>query len=79
MKKAAAVLLVLAAASPAYAQDRSTTPVTEVDFTDADEVTGDRVSPYIDLIGGRRRQLRQSLIRARTTFRPELVKSVEDI
>jgi hypothetical protein len=80
MKKLVAIVLFACAlSSPALAQDRRTEPVTEIDFIDADQVTGERASAYIDLIGARRRNVRETLIRARTSFRPELVKTVEDI
>ena len=49
------------------------------EFTDGDEVTGTYQSPDGSPLLIRVRGPRASLIRARTSFRPELLKSVEDL
>ena len=66
----------------ASAQDDATSaavPVVEHDFEDADQVDGSRKTPWLALLGGRTLHARQSLIRPRTSFTPELVTSVEDL
>ncbi len=52
-------------------------PVTEHNFTDADQVVGDTVGPAGWLVTVRRPGNRPSLIRYRTHFRDALLKSVE--
>lgn len=63
-------------ASQALAQDGAN--VTSYDFED-DLVTGDLVRPDGELLGGRPRGKRTSLIRIREHFVPEMLKSVEDL
>jgi hypothetical protein len=76
---AAALGLALAAsatAAPAAAQEDDGT--TTYDFED-DLVTGDLVRPDGEVLQVRRRGQRQSLIRIRDNFLPEMLKSVEDL
>jgi len=63
--------------APALAQGSSRTDVTEHEFTDADTVTGDRATSWMEVVGGRRVLPRRSLIRPRTSFSAELLKSAE--
>lgn len=46
---------------------------------DDDEVEGSLVQPDTDLITGRRKATHESLVRPRTTFQPEMLKSVESL
>lgn len=46
---------------------------------DDDEVQGSLVQPDTDLITGRRKATHESLVRPRTTFQPEMLKSVESL
>jgi len=71
-------LLALMIAAPAAAQTPRQPDVTEQTFDDADQVDGSRRTAYEDLIHGQYRLRRTSLLRARTTFVRELIKSVED-
>jgi len=68
-------LAVLALAAPAAAQDENTT---SYDFED-DLVQGDLVRPDGENLMVRRRGARESLIRIREHFVPELLKSVENL
>lgn len=77
---ATAVALALVSLVPAAsAQDDAAVPVVEHDFQDADQVDGSRKTPWLVLLGGRRFTDRQSLIRPRASFTPELLTSVEDL
>jgi hypothetical protein len=51
---------------------------TNYDFDD-DQVEGTLVQPDTDLITGRLRSSHESLVRLRTTFQPEMLKSVESL
>ena len=51
---------------------------TNYDFDD-EEVQGSLVQPDTDLITGRRKATHESLVRLRTTFQPEMLKSVESL
>ena len=86
-----AVVLLVATAGTAAAQDtgrRRRTPlppppasddVTDIEFRDADLVGGTSQVPWLDPIMIRLPGERESLIRLRTTFAPEMLKSVEDL
>lgn len=58
---------------------RSQGDVVEHDFTDADQVEGDRHTAWGDRLGGRVRGERRSLIRPRWSFSRELRQSVENL
>ncbi len=73
------MFLVGSLASVADAQRDARADVVEHDFADADEVEGDRSTPWGDRLGGRRRGTRRSLIRPRWSFSRELRKSVENL
>lgn len=64
-------------AAPVLAQDDGG-DTTTYDFED-DLVTGDLVRPDGELLNVRRRGRRNSLIRIREHFIPEMLKSVEDL
>ena len=51
---------------------------TNYDFDD-DQVEGTLVQPDTDLITGRGKAKHDSLVRPRTTFQPEMLKSVESL
>lgn len=51
---------------------------TNYDFDD-DQVEGTLVQPDTDLITGRLKATHESLVRPRTTFQPEMLKSVEQL
>ena len=51
---------------------------TNYDFDD-DQVEGTLVQPDTDLITGRGKATHESLVRPRTTFQPEMLKSVESL
>jgi hypothetical protein len=51
---------------------------TNYDFDD-DQVEGTLVQPDTDLITGRLKASHESLVRPRTTFQPEMLKSVESL
>jgi hypothetical protein len=70
------VLLVLAGTSTALAQDTRSGEVTTYDFMD-EIVEGGRYDPTGTRIDGTRRRARETLIRARAHFIPEMIKSVE--
>ena len=77
MSKLIAIVSILAAvALPAAAQDSDNT--TSYDFED-DLVQGDLVRPDGENLMVRRRGARESLIRIREHFVPELLKSVENL
>lgn len=70
----------LAAAQPATAPAGATPArVTEMNFTDADQVDGTRQVPAEALTQGHAAHPRSSLIVVRETFRPELLASVEQL
>jgi hypothetical protein len=73
--------LLLGLTAAASAQDRGTrreaAPAVTHDFTDADQVEGSIRSGEGDLLQGRRRSARESLVRPRVTFVQEMLKSVE--
>jgi hypothetical protein len=73
--------IALAVACPAFAQKRATRETKEAapavkkfDF-DNDVVEAGATLPQLELIGGVRKGPRESLIRVRTTFVPELIES----
>lgn len=68
-------LVVVSAPAPAAAQDENTT---SYDFED-DLVQGDLVRPDGENLMVRRKGARESLIRIREHFVPELLKSVENL
>ncbi len=73
-------LVVLALASftfPVAAQRGNRAPRVEHDFIDGAEIDGTLRRTTVDLINVRTIGPRQSLIRVRTSFVPELTKSVE--
>ncbi len=82
---AAALASAAAFTAPAFAQDASRTHEdaavrrTEVTFTDADQIRGSRNSPWGDRLHARARSRRESLIRPRTGFLPELLSTVEKL
>jgi len=67
--------LLLLLAAPAFAQDDN---ATSYDFED-DLVTGDLVRPDGENLMVRRKGARESLIKIREHFVPELLKSVENL
>jgi len=72
-------LLVLAFAAPAAAQNDGD-EVIEHTFDDAEDVEGGRNTAWGDRLRVRNIRLpRRSLVRPRTQFIPELMKSVEDM
>ncbi len=72
-----AALLAGGVATTATAQDEE---VTQHEFSDADLVEGGLNNPWEEWIrGGRMRIPRRSLIRPRTSFAPELRKSLENL
>lgn len=75
MKKILMIMVLMAAAAPAAAQDDN---ATSYDFED-DLVQGDLVRPDGENLMVRRRGARESLIRIREHFIPELLKSVENL
>lgn len=58
--------------------DRSS-EVEVMDFLDGDQVTGDLVGPWNEILRGRRLGMRRTLIRARAEFQQEMMKSVENL
>ena len=77
-----ALALVLSIGGPALAKrapaDQSEpTPVKHFDFDD-DQVEAGRALPLYEVVEGRRGVRHESLVRPRTTFVPELLKSAED-
>ncbi|MBO6939659.1 MAG: hypothetical protein JJ863_32110 [Deltaproteobacteria bacterium] len=66
------------APSSVEAQDAGGGDATTYDFED-DLVSGDLVRPDGEMLSVRRRGRRQSLIRIREHFIPEMLKSVEDL
>lgn len=75
MKKIAMAMAFVALAAPAAAQDDNST---SYDFED-DLVQGDLVRPDGENLMVRRRGARDSLIKIREHFIPELLKSVENL
>ena len=78
MKKTATLVLTLAFAAPALAQDDPPREATEFTFGDAERVEGGRSTPWGDRLRGRIPRPRRSLIRPRTSFVQELLKSAND-
>lgn len=78
---ALALLAPLTLATTASAQGRGdrSSEVEVMDFLDGDQVTGDLVGPWEEIMTTRRRALRESLIRPRTHFQQEMLKSVENL
>ncbi|MBN8611058.1 MAG: hypothetical protein J0L92_10765 [Deltaproteobacteria bacterium] len=78
------VLLAFALLSPftlaasASAQGRES-EVEVMDFLDGDQVTGDLVGPWHEILSSRRLGMRRTLIRARAEFQQEMLKSVENL
>ncbi len=62
----------------ASAQDRDS-EVQVMDFLDGDQVTGDLVGPWHEILSSRRLGMRRTLIRARSEFQQEMMKSVENL
>ena len=84
MKKTLAVLTLIASLVPAAAlaqDDRRSTvdPVTEYTFTDGDRVPGTRQSPWDEIWSSRLRGRRDTLVRPRPHYIPEMLKSVENL
>lgn len=75
----AGALLMTAGASAQDRNGRRDAPVTEHNFTDADQILGDTVGPDGWLTTVRRPGNSPSLIRYRTHFRDSLLKSVESL
>ena len=75
---ALALLAPLTLAASASAQGRESEEQV-MDFLDGDQVTGDLVGPWEEIMTTRRRALRESLIRPRTHFQQEMLKSVENL
>jgi len=73
------LLLTLAFAVPAAAQSDGSDDVIEHTFTDATDVEGGRDTAWGDRLRARLPLPRRSLVRPRTHFVPELLKSVEDM
>lgn len=77
-----AVAMVMAGAMASVAEAQppgANDDVTEHEFTDADEVQGDRATSWGDRLRVRRGRHTGSLIRIREHFVPEALKSVEDL
>lgn len=51
---------------------------TSYDFED-DQVDGQVIHPDMELVPGRSKKNRESLVRPRTTFQPEMLKSAESL
>ena len=87
--RAVIVLAIVALPTLALAQDRARpAPVREgrqidgrtvYNWDTADAVEGTGTSPWGELVGGRGRMRRESLIRIRQNFIPEALKSVENL
>lgn len=76
-----ALLLPAATALPAAAEEPTSDPrgeLTAYSFED-ELVTGDQVNPNGEILHVRKRGQRESLIRARTHWVPELLKTAEDL
>jgi hypothetical protein len=67
------------AAAPAGGSGPATARVTEMNFTEGDQVDGARQVPAEALTQGRAAHARHSLIVVRESFRPELLASVEQL
>lgn len=76
MRLVLALALFVSVTAPAAAQDRGSSEVTEYTFED-DLVNGGRYEPDGATVYGDRRRPRQTLIRARAHFIPEMLVSVE--
>jgi hypothetical protein len=78
---ALALLAPLTLATTASAQGRGdrSSEVEVMDFLDGDQVDGDIVGPWDDILASRRLGMRRSLIRARAHFQQEMLKSVENL
>ena len=82
--KRAALLVVLFSAAPVLAQTRpkrETYPVAtqRLDITEGDTVKGDVPSGEGSMTTSTRRARKPSLIRARTDFMPEMLRSAENL
>jgi hypothetical protein len=77
----ALVLSSLALAAPAAAQDGTIVKdgknAQEIIFTDADQLKTSGLSPDASVVKGRPKGVRTILVRPRTTWVPELLKSIE--
>lgn len=62
----------------AFAEASARSEVRQENFED-ELVRGDYASPDAELIGGSRRRARRTLIRARSHFSPEMLRSVENL
>lgn len=78
---ALALLAPLTLATTASAQGRGdrSSEVEVMDFLDGDQVTGDLVGPWHEILSSRRLGMRRTLIRARAEFQQEMLKSVENL
>ena len=85
MKKTLTLLVLVASLFPvtALAQDRGrpaeVDPVTSYTFTDGSAVEGGRYNPSEDLVRGQTRRRRDTLVRPRTHYVNEMLKSVENL
>lgn len=84
--KSLLVVAALAAAAPAFAQTKvardaqtpTAAPVQRIDGFEDEEIGGNLLHPDGEAITGTLRVKHLSLVRARTTFVPELIKSAFD-
>ncbi len=78
--KTTIILLTLAFTAPAAAQNDGSDDVIEHTFDDAEDIEGGRNTAWVTRLGARNFRIpRRSLVRPRTQFIPELMKSVEDM
>ncbi len=66
-------------ALPAFAQTPTEPTPREVNFEKADVIEGSGVAPDLEPVQARQLERARSLIHIRTDFRPEMLRSVEDI
>jgi hypothetical protein len=73
----------LAGSASAHAQDSGSPSAARGDFSaydfEDDLVVGDTAQPDVEVLNARRRGSRESLVRARLHYVPELLKSAEDL
>lgn len=79
MKALALLFLTLPAFAQTPAAETPPQPLREINFETPDEVNGRGQDPELDQIQARQRLRAHSLIRIRTDFQPEMLRSVEDI
>ncbi|MEO0321696.1 MAG: hypothetical protein AAF447_01970 [Myxococcota bacterium] len=77
LKRSLLVLALTSLTLPAAAQRGRRPPPVEHDFVDGDQIDGTLRRTREELITSPSRGARQTLIRVRTSFVPELTKSVE--